>query len=254
MNVRIPEISFSQIMADTNEVIRKNGRFWAMVFLVYYVPLALLQSYTAGDSSEMLRLVAQGSWDAAGQLALEQENYPFLSFIVGLISILFFCFNAWAVFRMWGKEPYEVGDLLNRSVRKWPWVIATLLLMVVLLIPAFLFLVVPGIFLTVCWSMALYFVLFLDLTFIDALKASYDMVIKIWWTIFFLFLAGVLVMLLVSILIVVLFIWTPQPVSMIAQTVLSAYFNIFWVVAFLHVYNFTYPPAEEESFTSQIED
>lgn len=246
MSIKIPEISFSNIMADTNDVIAKHGSFWLGVFLVYYVPLALFQAWTSADTTEIFTALLQGNIERIEEISREQETYPFLTFLVGLINLFFFSFNAWAVFRMWGNEKYEVGELLSIALKKWPWVVATTLLLVVLLILPFLFFVIPGIFLAVCWSMSLYFVLFLDLTFVDALKASYDMVIKRWWTIFLLIVAVILTIIVVSVLLGILLFWAPDVVKFTVQTIVSAYFNIFWVVAFLHIYNHIYPPAEKE--------
>lgn len=247
MSIRIPEISFSNIVADTNDVLAKNGTFWLGVFLVYYVPLALFQSWTSADTTELFTALLQGNMDRIEEISREQKSYPFLTFLVGLINMLFFSFNAWAVFRMWGNEKYEVGELLQIAVKKWPWVLVTALLLVVLLILPFLFFVIPGIFLAVCWSMSLYFVLFLDLTFVDALKASYDMVIKKWWTIFLLILGAILTIILVSVLLGIMLFWAPDAIKFTVQTIVSAYFNVFWVVVFLHIYNYTYPPTEKEA-------
>ena len=174
-------------------------------------------------------------------------SYTFLSFLLGMISIYFYCFTAWAVFRQWGGIKYTTRELLWLSLQKWPFVLTTGLLMVVLLILPMLCFVLPGLFLAVCWSMALYLVIFLDLNFLDALRTSYDMVIKQWFKVFLLFLGSLLIAGITELLLMLLTFWAPEPFTMVLISAVSLYFSVFWAVMFLHLYNYVYPPGQENS-------
>lgn len=251
----ISYLSFSSILADTNALISEHRKFWAQFLFVYYVPLAIVQSYITADGSEIIQLALSGDFSEIMAKSEEFQQYQIISWLVGLISMYFFCVNAWAVFRQWGGEPYSWGEVLRAALNKWPWVLGTALLMGLLLIIPYIVFIIPGIFLTVCWSMSLYFVVFLDLSFADALKASYNMVIRNWWTIFLLFLAGILITVFVGIVLSTLLFWAPDLLTFVLSTAVSAYFSVFYVVMFLHVYNYTYPPHnDEDEFILQTEN
>ena len=251
----ITRLSFSEMLADTNDLIGEHKKFWAQFFFVYYVPLAIIQSFITADAQEIVQLAVQGDFEEILSISEEFQDFQIVSWLLGLVTMYFFCVNAWAVFRQWGGEPYSWSEILRASLKKWPWVLATGLLLIILLIVPFLAFIIPGIFLLVCWSMSLYLVVFLDLTFLDAIKASYNMVIQNWWTVFLLFFIAVLITAFLGIILSTILFWAPNMVSFVLSTAVGAYFSVFYVVMFLHVYNYTYPPQnDEDEFILKTDD
>ncbi|MCE2495086.1 MAG: hypothetical protein J4F31_00630 [Flavobacteriales bacterium] len=254
MNQRISRISFSLIMADTNEVIAKHKAFWLAVFALYYIPLSFVQWITSDYTQAISEVLMTMDLESMSRVSQEYRLDAWINIFAALIGLAFFAVNSWAIFRFWGGQEVKTDELFRVAGKKWLPLFGTAFLVGILLIVPLLLFILPGLFLAVCWSMSLYFVLFLDLKYVDAITASYRMIIDKWWTVFLLFLSVFLMALFSGVVMGLLFFRTPAVVGYAAGNIVTRYFNIFLVVAFLHIYNYSYPPVEEDTDLSSTEE
>jgi hypothetical protein len=94
------------------------------------------------------------------------------------------------IYRYLTQEPINVLRSLQLTLPKLPQLILGFLLLLLILVPAFILLVIPGIYLSVRFGFALYAIAIENISALDGLTRSWDMVKGRWWSVFWAQLLG----------------------------------------------------------------
>jgi hypothetical protein len=172
------------------KIVTRHARTLMVAVLVVVVPLELL-SLVIAESTTRVYDVAGGFgltgdrpgavYADAGTYAAGQVAIAILGVLTSLLSTVA-CFKAVADAYL-GRWP-SAGDSLRFAARRLPSALWLTIAMVIVLIPAFLALIVPGIWLAVAFSMALPALLTEDERGFSALGRSFQLVKGHWWRVF----------------------------------------------------------------------
>jgi hypothetical protein len=172
------------------KICTRHARTLVLAVLVVVVPLEIL-SLGIAESTTQVYDVASGfglSGDRShavyadeGVYAAGQVAIAILGVLISLLSTVA-CFKAVADAYL-GRLP-TAENSLRFAARRLPSALWMTIVMVVLLIPAFLALVVPGIWLAVAFSMGLPALLTEDERGFGALSRSFNLVKGHWWRVF----------------------------------------------------------------------
>ncbi len=170
------------------KIVTRHARTLVLAVLVVVVPLELLSLIIAesttrvydasgfGLSGDTHAVYADAGAYTAGQVAI-----TILGVLTSLLATVA-CFKAVADAYL-GRVPTP-GNSLRFAARRLPSALWMTIVMVVLLIPAFLALIVPGIWLAVAFSMGLPALLTEDERGFGALSRSFKLVKDHWWRVF----------------------------------------------------------------------
>lgn len=193
---------FEEVLGDSFSVFFKNIKRYALLATVIMVPLILLQiaflvgtegtkNYESQVSTfQMLKHI--GDADAMQQYTEDMKDKEpaspmvmFISFIViALGGILANSATVLATDYYYQEKDVTIGDIIKQSARKWPGLIGMAFIIMLVSTIGFVFLIVPGIFLLVKYSLALPLYVMEDISVPTALSRSFHMTKGKFWTIF----------------------------------------------------------------------
>jgi hypothetical protein len=171
------------------KIVTRNARTLVLAVLVVVVPLEVL-SLVIAESTTRVYDVASGFGLAGdthavyadeGAYAAGQAAITILAVLTSLLATVA-CFKAVAEAYL-GRVPTP-GSSLRFAARRLPAALWMTIVMVILLVPAFLALVVPGIWLAIAFSMGLPVLLTEDERGFGALSRSFNLVKGHWWRVF----------------------------------------------------------------------
>jgi len=172
------------------KIVTSNARTLVLAVLVVVVPLEVL-SLVIAESTTRVYDVASGfglTGDRSGAVYADEGAYAAGQVAIGILGVLTALLSTVACFKAvadayLGRVPTP-GDSLRFAARRLPAALWMTIIMVIILIPAFFALVVPGIWLAVAFSMGLPALLTEDERGFGALSRSYQLVKGHWWRVF----------------------------------------------------------------------
>jgi hypothetical protein len=172
------------------KIVTRHARTLVLAVLVVVVPLEIL-SLIIAESTTRVYDVASGfglTGDRSGAVYADEGAYAAGQIAIGILGVLTALLSTVACFKAvadayLGHLPTP-RDSVRFAARRLPSALWMTIVMVVVLIPAFLALVVPGIWLAVAFSMGLPVLLTEDERGWGALNRSYHLVKGHWWRVF----------------------------------------------------------------------
>jgi hypothetical protein len=172
------------------KIVTRHARTLVLAVLVVVVPLEIL-SLIIAESTTRVYDVASGfglTGDRSGAVYADEGAYAAGQIAIGILGVLTALLSTVACFKAvadayLGRLPTP-RDSVRFAARRLPSALWMTIVMVVVLIPAFLALVVPGIWLAVAFSMGLPVLLTEDERGWGALNRSYHLVKGHWWRVF----------------------------------------------------------------------
>jgi hypothetical protein len=180
-------LNLGETLDASIKIVRARWRVLAMVMVVVSLPIQLLDmliiqsttdvyevgsSFVASDASGGTRYSDEGAY-LAGQAVIQLLGV--LGYLIGTVA----CYRAIADTYV-GRDT-TAEESLHFAARHAGRTLWLTILLVVLLIPAFLALVLPGLWLAVAWSVAIPVLLVEGLGGMAALRRSFDLVKDRWW-------------------------------------------------------------------------
>ena len=208
------QLSVGQIFSDAWALTKGvKGTFW-LAFIVY---LAILMAvgFSLGFVFSMLGMGAQAAilQSVLVQVIVTLVSYPLMA---GIMLI--------GIYRSVG-EPISINLLFNNWSKTIPLFVSYLIMMIFIMLGYVLF-VLPGIYLTIAYMLAMPLIVEKGLGPWAALEASRKAITKRWFTVFGTFLLLMIVMMISAIPFGIGLIWT-VPLSVMVMSVM--YRNIFGV-------------------------
>jgi hypothetical protein len=165
---------------------------FSQIFGPLYLPLILL------STPAVIITIIQSAIDGK----LEPGTLPPpASIALGLLSLVLvtpLTAGAGMIFvhRYLQQSTLDIKDAVRRSLQLLPQLVLGLILYILILIPGFLLLIIPGVFLATQLSFVLYAIAIEDRSAIEGLKRSWELVKGRWWMVFW---SSLLVLLVVGI-------------------------------------------------------
>ncbi len=208
------QLSIGQVFSDAWELTKGvKGTFW-LAFIVYLL-IVMAVGFSLGFVFGVLGMGAQAAvlQSVVMQVAVTLVSYPLMA---GIMLI--------GVYRSVG-EPISIHLLFNNWSKTVPLFVCYLIMMVLITI-GFLLFVLPGIYLTFAYMLAMPLIVEKGLGPWEALEASRKAISKRWFSVFFIFIILMFVMSISAIPLGIGLIWT-VPLSVMVMSVM--YRNIFGV-------------------------
>jgi hypothetical protein len=180
-------LNLGETLDASIKIVRARWRVLAMVMVVVALPIQLLDmliiqsttdvyevgsSFVSSDSTGATRYSDEGVY-LTGQFVIQLLG--FLGYLIGTVA----CYRAIADTYL-GRDT-TAEESLHFAARHAGRTLWLTILLVVLLVPAFLALVVPGLWLAIAWSVAIPAMLVEGRGGMAALKRSFDLVKGRWW-------------------------------------------------------------------------
>ena len=193
---------FEEVLGDSFSVFFKNFKRYALLATVIMVPLILLQiAFLVGtegtivyesQASSFQMLKHMGDADAMQQYAEDMEDKEPASPMVMLIGFIVIALGGLlansatvlATDYYYQEKDITIGDIIKQSARRWPGLICMTFIIMLVSTIGFVFLIVPGIFLLVKYSLALPLYVMENISVPTALSRSFQMTKGKFWTIF----------------------------------------------------------------------
>jgi hypothetical protein len=172
------------------KIVTRHASTLVLAVLVVVVPLEVL-SLLITESTTRVYDVAAGfgiTGDRGGVVYTDEGAYVAGQITIALIGVLTSLLSTVACFKAvadayLGRQP-SAGNSLRFAARRLPSALWLTLVVVVVLVPAFIALVIPGIWLLVAYSMALPAMLIEGVGGFGALRRSFRLVKGHWWRVF----------------------------------------------------------------------
>lgn len=188
--VLLRPLGIGEILDAAFRLFRREFKTLAVCVLVVTVPISIVQTLiTASTSENAFDLSQTGVFDFSEPTVIEDEfTYIAGQLVSALLSMFAFAFATAACFRA-VSTAYLGGHASARESlafagRRFISLALTSLLFIVILIPAFLAVIFPGIWLAVAFSLYTPALLFEGKGGFTALKRSYRLVKGRWWATF----------------------------------------------------------------------
>jgi hypothetical protein len=178
-------LSAGEILDAAIKVVMRHWRTLAKAIVLFVLPLAILSTLAvAALDPDQLELLPEGPTSGA-ELSEDDAATIGATAVNGIVMVLMLlvvniaCFKA--VCDAWLGHTPEVGRSLRFGLRRAPAALGCSIVWGIAILLAFLALIVPGIWLTVAWSLALPVLLFERVGPFKALRRSFDLVKGRWW-------------------------------------------------------------------------
>jgi hypothetical protein len=168
------------------------GDTFSQIFGPLYLPLIALSTPTVIITiiqSAIDGKLEPGTLPPPASVALGLLSFVIVTPLTAGAAMIF-------VHRYLQQSTLDLKDAFGRSLQLLPQLILGLILYILILIPGFLLLIIPGIFLATQLSFVLYAIAIEDYSAIDGFKRSWELVKGRWWMVFW---SSLLVLLIVGI-------------------------------------------------------
>lgn len=201
-------LSFGDTLNQAFDIFKGVFLFGLVFSIISFVLSSLLQTVISslfGMDNLQLEITeifknsgfSANSWNKVANLYISNTNTIFYYIVVLVVDCLIFPLNAGVIYishQYATKKSVDFGDIFyGYNGKVFFKLISLYFIQTIIVSIASLFFILPGIWLSVAFTIAVPFILFNDDSAIDALKNSFSVINKNWWTVFGLLLVGGLI-------------------------------------------------------------